>query len=160
MREKENWIRIDGKYEVSDYGRVRNYITNRFLTIKKTRQGYCIVNLNGRTRLVHRLVATTFVPNLFNEREVDHINGKKDDNRAVNLRWVSSSENKHFLSLCREKRKPHLNGVNQLDSDGNIIGHYSTLREAALAVGVHKQGIYDVCIGKNLTAGGYKWQYA
>lgn len=43
--------------------------------------------------LVHRLVAGTFIPNPEKLREVDHINGDKEDNRVENLRWVSHREN-------------------------------------------------------------------
>ena len=42
---------------------------------------------------VHVLVAETFVDNPRNLKEVDHINRNKDDNRAVNLRWVTRFDN-------------------------------------------------------------------
>jgi hypothetical protein len=42
---------------------------------------------------VHVLVAETFVDNPENLKEVDHINRKKDDNRAENLRWINRFDN-------------------------------------------------------------------
>lgn len=42
---------------------------------------------------VHRLVALAWVPGYTDGAHVNHINGIKTDNRAVNLEWVSSSEN-------------------------------------------------------------------
>jgi len=39
-------------------------------------------------------------------REVDHINGVKRDNRAVNLEWVSASENMRRAFLLGLIQKP------------------------------------------------------
>lgn len=43
--------------------------------------------------LVHRLVAFAFVDGFKDGLTVNHINGIKTDNRAVNLEWVTKSEN-------------------------------------------------------------------
>lgn len=41
----------------------------------------------------HRIIATLFVDNPNNFKEVDHINRKTTDCRAINLRWVDRSGN-------------------------------------------------------------------
>ena len=60
--------------------------------------GYYRVELNkdGKSTsfLVHRLVASTFIPNPENKREVNHIDGNPSNNHLDNLEWVTSSENK------------------------------------------------------------------
>ena len=57
--------------------------------------GYLQVNLSGIRipKLVHRLVAETFIPNPLGLRDVDHIDGNKTNNRVENLRWVTHKEN-------------------------------------------------------------------
>ena len=79
-------------YEVSDQGNVK--INNRLIDLNTEykHQGYYRF---GRGIPVHRAVAELFVPNPDNKPEVDHINTNTYDNRAVNLRWVTSKENKN-----------------------------------------------------------------
>lgn len=61
--------------------------------------GYQIVSLwyDGKydTAKVHHLVLRAWVgPRPSKDHEADHINGKRADNRASNLRWATKSENR------------------------------------------------------------------
>jgi hypothetical protein len=106
---------IDGfeNYEVSEMGEIRNSKTGRILKPCNQR-GYLDVGLrkNGKktTMYIHRLVASTFLDNPNNLREVDHINNIKNDNRLVNLKWVTSSENKQNTPT-RKTNKTGVKGV-------------------------------------------------
>lgn len=42
---------------------------------------------------VHRIIAQTFIPNPENKPEVNHKNSIRNDNRVINLEWVTHSEN-------------------------------------------------------------------
>lgn len=92
----------DGLYEVSDQGAVRslNYHQTgkrRELKGRKVSVGYeqVILCRDGvqKNKLVHRLVWEAFNGPIPDGKEIDHINGVKNDNRLVNLRVVTPIEN-------------------------------------------------------------------
>ena len=57
----------------------------------KHSQGYLVIVINGKTYRNHRL-AWLYVYGIF-PKEIDHINGIKDDNRINNLRECNRSQN-------------------------------------------------------------------
>jgi hypothetical protein len=100
----------EGLYQISNLGNVRslgfsicsrhNKITHREGKILKPilkSTGYYAFNLcgkNGRKMHdMHRLIATHFIPNPENKREINHINCIKTDNSLSNLEWVTRKEN-------------------------------------------------------------------
>ena len=88
-----------GKYQVSDRGRIRSRTSGRWKLRKlhDNTAGYKFISLykGGRKLvLVHQIVAVMFIGAPYNPgRVVHHKNGKRDDNRAENLEWVTLSEN-------------------------------------------------------------------
>ena len=85
------------KYSIANIGLVRNDERNRLLKNRIRDDGYISVVLtnHGKQRefLLHRLVATAFIPNPENKPEVNHINGVKSCNYDYNLEWVTGCEN-------------------------------------------------------------------
>ena len=109
---KEEWKNIPSMeyYQASNLGRIRSvghYIKSNFHNCKLVkRKGrilkqykgvyYSItINDKGKTRkkLVHRLVAEAFIPNLLNKPCINHKDGNKLNNNVNNLEWCTIQEN-------------------------------------------------------------------
>ncbi len=101
----EQWLPIyghEGRYEVSDDGRVRSTGAvrqgGRILTPGVNNKGYLTVSIgsngNRKTERVHRLVAEAFHAEGQHEGDVvRHLDGDKSNNSACNLAWGTPSEN-------------------------------------------------------------------
>ena len=83
-----------------DYGNRICHRNERFLKLHYDSCGYLLVKLkDNKQHRVSRLVAEAFLGSM-KDMEVDHINGKRDDNRVENLRWVIHQENvSHIYEL-------------------------------------------------------------
>lgn len=95
----------EGLYEVSSDGRVRRVgrdskgrpVRGGELKLQRVWTGYlhatlCVGGKSAR-RYAHALVAEAFIGPKPEGAQVNHINGRKDDNRRENLEYVTRSEN-------------------------------------------------------------------
>ena len=168
-------------YYITDTGDVysRNLYKNPSCRIKKLKPvklstGYMYVGLgkNHKThpKLVHRLVAETFIPNPENKREVNHKNGNRSDNRVENLEWCTRSENQIHSYRVLKRQGPWQNkkGKDKKGTkivlqikDGKVIAKYYGTNEAERKTGICHVAIIQCCNGYkyNKTAGGYQWKY-
>ena len=90
-------------YEISNYGKIRNINTKKYLIPQKNNDGgYLLVRLINDNKEINsknfknvgRLVASIFVKNddPVNNTEIKYIDNNKNNLSAINLKWVSKSE--------------------------------------------------------------------
>lgn len=167
----------DGYYEVSNTGQVRSvehYVntlkgSRRLIkpSIKKQRDvghgyksvSFC-VNGESKTKLVHRLVAQTFIPNPNNLPQVNHIDGDIGNNNVSNLEWVTDDENKLHSSIQnggtqRPKRK-----VNVVEISTGKVFVFEGLREAERKMNLDHKSALNVIKGRCKHTKGYSISYA
>lgn len=116
----------EGMYQVSNLGRVKSLerqvqmkryiktLPEKIMKLTLNKRGYLYIALckNGRYQRyrVHRLVATTFIPNPHNKPQVNHIDRNVLNNSVDNLEWCTNEENmKHASATGFRKGKKNVN---------------------------------------------------
>jgi len=135
---KEKWLPVvgyEGRYFVSNVGRVKNSYGKILRADTRLKTGYKYVILrNGTSGFhanIHRLVAMAFIPNPDNFPIINHKNENRADNRVENLEWCTYAHNLRVSAKFQDS----FCSIIQKDKSGQIVGRYASIREAARAIG-------------------------
>ena len=139
-----------GKYAASTDGRIYSIRRQQWLKPYVAGSDYLYVDLCGKNKRVHRLIAETYLENPMGYATVDHINGDRMDNRVENLQWLTLSEN---------VRKAHQKGVIVETRDGKRVGQYESLTTCANALKVSVPAVWQACNGKGALCKNFQIHY-
>lgn len=155
--------------EASNLGRVRTkdrivnskngrkyHIKGRVLKQQLNKSGYMRVAFSMSEKTVklyvHRVIATSFLPNPNNYPEVNHKDNDTTNNRLDNLEWCTRKYNRQYREKYGSASGRPVFAVNL--KTGKVL-RFNSQSEAARQLGILVENINDVLKGKHYTAGGY-----
>lgn len=149
-------------YFISEDGQIWSNITNKYMTPVKHKLGYMYVSLYVNKKqfkkTVHRLVAETFLENLEGKKDIDHLDGNKENNSVSNLEWVDHKENIRRAWKNEQFKKTgakHLYKPVICIETGEI---YISASIASKKLGLTISAVSGAILRQG-TAGGFHWSY-
>lgn len=142
--------------------------------------GYLIVDLmvdgQKKKKLVHRLIAETFIENYSEDLDVNHIDCDKTNNVLSNLECITRAENleharAHGLVIASDKqiyqrsiikdisRKLQSKAISMFDSQGRLIETFEAMADVKRKYGFDTSSISRAARGLQNTSYGYYWKW-
>ena len=153
-----NWKTCIPGYEASSDGRIRNAKTGNLIKQYPHKDGYLRIQIAGKTHTVHRIIASTFLPNTDNKPEINHIDGIKTNNAVSNLEWCTRSENQKHAYRMGLKSSTGINNprcklaeadVREIKRLHSLGPPHFNCKQLAAKYKVAPQTIYAVTSGQN-----------
>lgn len=176
---KEEWRPIRGFEEYAEAsnlgqihyfaGKSRKYPDDRWTYGNETSDGYLQASIGGVNKGVHIWVYLTFVGDIPEGVEVNHIDEDKHNNCVWNLNLMTRSQNVNWgmrnarVAAALTNNTKTSKAVQALDKNGNVVYEFPSLMEAqrqgfkASAVSECCRNCYSLHKGNNYK--GYIWQY-
>lgn len=135
----------------------------RRIQLSSDNQGYKICHLvvNGKLKLyrVHRLLAATYIDNIFNYPQVNHKDGNKANNHISNLEWCSNRWN----TICGYENNAYVfkSGSFVIDVYSPLtrycIGRYTSIRQLCSELGMNRKTLRGILLGERSNIYNYRF---
>ena len=155
----------EGLYQISNKGRVKSLKCGkeRIRTPVINNSGYLNIilykNTESQHRLVHRLVAEAFIPNLENKPQINHKDENKLNNCVENLEWIRHIDNCNYGSRNERVADSLSKPILQYSKSGDLIREWKSASEVERVLGIDNSHIIACCKGKRKSSGGFIWRY-
>lgn len=182
--EGEEWRIIndcENRYSVSNYGRVKrnnceiwysdkpHLYKSYICKVTPLKGGYLVVAISvtknkSKKILVHRAVASSFLPNVQNLPFINHKDENPTNNCVYNLEWCTALYNSNYGN-CRQNIKMSkvyneiANRVGLYDYNGNLLETFNTEHEAEKMLSIPRLSIRRCLKGLTTTACGLHIRY-
>ena len=183
----EEWRDIDGYegfYQVSSNGRVRRldriqrrrqrcrdglwheqdyFCKGRILVPNVGNHGYLTVGLckdgKNKTQLVHRLVATAFIPNPEGFPQINHKDGVRTNDTVSNLEWSDQSNQELNKIYTLGHTNSSLIGAPRAVRNITTGETYVSLNAAHKATGINLSTLFSLLNSDRVWEDGSSWEY-
>lgn len=161
----EVWKEIkdyEGLYWISNFGKVKS--NKKVLSIPNRNNSkylQIILYKKGKrsTKLIHRLVAESFISNPNNLPQVNHIDENPKNNHVSNLEWCTCEYNNNYGTIKARSSAGHKKPIIQLDLNDNVIAEFQSATDAANILGFERKNICACCNNKRKSANNFKWKF-
>ena len=147
-------------YRVSSNGKIYSKNKNKLMKPFTDKDGYKRITLktNGKMQkfYIHRLVLEVFKGKNEFKNICNHINKIRNDNRLINLEWVTNKENTSKekgdsykgLEIGRNKPKTNKRKILIYDKNNKFIKECESITKATEYAGSSMSAIIDCCAGR------------
>lgn len=164
---KEIWRSIPdfSNYQASNFGKIRNKTTCEILSMNYRSCLYINVyikdnNNQKKSKQVHVLIASAFIPNPYQKPVVNHIDGNKHNAKLSNLEWTTFKENSQH-AVESGLHKTHTKGapleIIMTDLNDKHLRVFPSIKAAGKAMKLDVRRIQNNLKGVTTNTDGYKW---